>query len=82
MPFLIRGLRISLADTCAVGYSYKSSQYGLTIDTVTGYELVLPNGTVRNVTPNDKDLWFGLRVSMASSKLIGISESFITGRAQ
>ena len=45
------------------GYSFKTSQYGLTIDTVAGYELVLPNGTVINVTPNDDDLWFGLRVS-------------------
>ncbi len=28
-----------------------------------GFELVLPNGTIRTVTPNDTDLWFGLRVS-------------------
>ena len=46
-----------------VGYSYKTSQYGLAIDNVAGYELVLPNGTIKNVTPEDEDLWFGLRVS-------------------
>jgi FAD/FMN-containing dehydrogenase len=46
-----------------LGYSYLSSQYGLTIDNVAGYELVLPNGTVTSVTSNDNDLWFGLRVS-------------------
>jgi hypothetical protein len=46
-----------------LGYSYKSSQYGLGVDNVAGYELVLPNGTVQYVTSNDEDLWFGLRVS-------------------
>jgi hypothetical protein len=67
----------------AAGYSYKSSQYGLTIDTVTGYELVLPNGTVVNVTSNDEDLWFGLRVSRASTILIGrVAKSSIAGRTQ
>jgi hypothetical protein len=45
------------------GYSFKSSQYGLAIDNIVGYELVLPNGTIINVTPKDSDLWFGLRVS-------------------
>jgi FAD/FMN-containing dehydrogenase len=45
------------------GYSYKSSQYGLALDNVVGYELVLPNGTVKSVTSKDDDLWFGLRVS-------------------
>jgi hypothetical protein len=45
------------------GFSYKSNQYGLTVDNVAGYELVLPNGTVQYVTPRDEDLWFGLRVS-------------------
>jgi FAD/FMN-containing dehydrogenase len=46
-----------------LGYSYKTNQYGLTVDNVAGYELVLPNGTVIDVTSNDEDLWFGLRVS-------------------
>jgi FAD/FMN-containing dehydrogenase len=46
-----------------LGYAYTTSQYGLTIDNVAGYELVLPNGTVLSVTSKDKDLWFGLRVS-------------------
>ena len=44
------------------GYSFKSNQYGLTIDNVAGYELVLPNGTIKHVTQKDEDLWFGLRV--------------------
>ncbi len=46
------------------GYSYHSSQYGLTVDNVAGFELVLPNGTVTDVTPKDEDIWFGLRVSI------------------
>ena len=67
------------------GYSYKSSQYGLALDNVAGYELVLPNGTIKHVTQEDKDLWFGLRVSRES--LIQVDEtnfewSLITGRAQ
>ena len=50
------------SDT-VLGYSFMSNQYGLSLDNVVGYELVLPNGTARNVTPRAKDLWFGLRVS-------------------
>ncbi len=45
------------------GYSFKTSQYGLAVDNVVGYELALPNGTVIYVTSKDEDLWFGLRVS-------------------
>jgi len=53
------------------GYLYQSNQYRLAIDNVAGYELVLPNGTIKHVTQKDKDLWFGLRVSRkARSKLV------------
>jgi FAD/FMN-containing dehydrogenase len=48
--------------THVLGYSWKSNQYGLTIDTVAAFELVLPNGTVKKVTEKDEDLWFALRV--------------------
>jgi len=41
-----------------LGYSYKTSQYGLVIDNVVGYELVLPNGTARYVNSKDKDVYF------------------------
>jgi hypothetical protein len=44
------------------GYSWKTNQHGLTIDTVTAYELVLPDGQVKVVTEKDEDLWFALRV--------------------
>jgi FAD/FMN-containing dehydrogenase len=47
----------------ASGYSYHTNQYGLSLDNVAGFELVLPNGTVIDVTSKEDDLWFGLRVS-------------------
>ncbi|KAH9017328.1 FAD-binding domain-containing protein [Lactarius deliciosus] len=47
--------------TLGGGYGFTSNQYGLTIDNMARYELVLPNGTITNVTQNNKDLWFALR---------------------
>lgn len=46
------------------GYSWKTNQYGLAIDTVTEFELVLPNGEVKVVTEKDRELWFALRVRL------------------
>jgi len=44
------------------GYSYKTNQYGLAIDTIVGYNLVLPNGTATCVTNSTHpDLFFGLK---------------------
>lgn len=63
------------------GYSYKSNQHGLTSDTVQGYELVLPNGAVRNVTAvNYPDLFFGLKVG--SLTLVFCSAHTEAGRIQ
>ena len=62
------------------GYSFKSSQYGLAIDNVVGYELVLPNGTAINVTSKDDDLWFGLRVSMIRMKSRYVIDSLTNRR--
>ncbi|KAF8486355.1 FAD dependent oxidoreductase [Russula ochroleuca] len=56
------------------GYSYLSNQYGLMVDNVIRYELVLPNGTVTNVTSNDDDLWFGLKGGLNN---FGIVTKFI-----
>jgi len=44
------------------GYSWKTNEYGLTVDTVTEFHLVSPNGTQMVVTESDKDLWFALKV--------------------
>ncbi|KAI9449094.1 FAD dependent oxidoreductase [Lactarius psammicola] len=50
--------------TLGGGFSYKSNEYGLSVDNVVSYDLVLPNGTITSVTSNDTDLWFGLRGGM------------------
>jgi hypothetical protein len=47
---------------CVKGYSWKTSQFGLAIDNIDSYELVLPDGKIKSITPQDADLWFGLRV--------------------
>jgi hypothetical protein len=46
------------------GFSWKSNEYGLTVDTVTEFHLVSPNGTEMVVTEVDKDLWFALKVCL------------------
>jgi FAD/FMN-containing dehydrogenase len=49
--------------TLGGGYSWKTNQYGLTLDTVQAFELVLPNGNVTTVTEAaNADLFFGLKV--------------------
>ncbi|CAE6344847.1 unnamed protein product [Rhizoctonia solani] len=48
--------------TLGGGYSWLSNQYGLTIDTVTAFEVVLPNGTITTATEKtNPDLFFGLK---------------------
>jgi hypothetical protein len=44
------------------GYSWKTNEYGLAVDSVTEFHLVLPNGTQSVVTEADNDLWFALKV--------------------
>lgn len=47
----------------SIGYSWKSNQYGLTVDSITAYELVKPDGNVVKVTEaSDSELFFGLKV--------------------
>ncbi|KAI0271875.1 FAD-binding domain-containing protein [Russula aff. rugulosa BPL654] len=60
--------------TLGGGYSFLSSQYGLSVDNIAGYELVLPNGTIVDVTSKDEDLYFGLRGGMNN---FGIVTKFI-----
>ncbi|KAL0954148.1 hypothetical protein HGRIS_005285 [Hohenbuehelia grisea] len=48
--------------TLGGGYSWKTNQYGLTVDTVTAYELVKPDGSVARVTEDsDPELFSGLK---------------------
>ena len=50
------------AHRSPIRYSYKTNQYGLAIDTIVGFNLVLPNGTVTYVTQSTHpDLFFGLK---------------------
>lgn len=68
----VAGFTLGGGESCSVfggwsdgfesGYSFLSNQYGLTIDTVRAFELVLPNGTVTNVTESDADLFWALKV--------------------
>ncbi|KAI0058465.1 FAD-binding domain-containing protein [Artomyces pyxidatus] len=50
--------------TLGGGYSWKSNRFGLALDNIQAYELVLPNGTVTTVTQANEDLWFALRGSL------------------
>ncbi|ESK82231.1 putative fad dependent oxidoreductase [Moniliophthora roreri MCA 2997] len=44
------------------GYSFFTDQYGLSVDTIISYDLVLPNGTFIKVTnETDPDLFFALK---------------------
>ncbi|KAI0767639.1 FAD dependent oxidoreductase [Fomes fomentarius] len=48
--------------TLGGGYSWKTNQFGLTIDNLSAFELVLPNGTVTSVTESTyPDLFWGLK---------------------
>jgi hypothetical protein len=49
------------------GYSWKSNEHGLTVDSVTEFHLVSPNGTEMVVTEADEDLWFALKVCLNDS---------------
>ncbi|KAH8983408.1 FAD-binding domain-containing protein [Lactarius hatsudake] len=60
--------------TLGGGFSYKSNEYGLSVDNVVSYDLVLPNGTITTVTSNDSDLWFGLR---GATNNFGIVTNFV-----
>ena len=52
------------------GYSWKSNQFGLTIDTIISFELALPSGDQLLVTnSSNPDLFFGLKVSVFAPRL-------------
>lgn len=49
--------------TLGGGYSWKTNQVGLTIDTIVSYDLVLPTGKQVHVTNTSyPDLFFALKV--------------------
>lgn len=68
--FVLGGGTLSLerkylsAKSGAIGYSWKTNQYGLSVDSVVAYELVKPDGSILNVTwDSQPDLFFGLKVT-------------------
>lgn len=51
------------------GYSWKTNQYGLTIDNIVSHEVVLPSGEVVHTSNETKsDLFFGLKVNSPLTK--------------
>ncbi|KAJ7840337.1 hypothetical protein B0H13DRAFT_2239523 [Mycena leptocephala] len=56
------GVNVVDGRVSGVGYSWKTNQFGLTVDTVTAFKLVKPNGDIVSVTASsDPDLFFGLK---------------------
>lgn len=43
------------------GYSWLSEQYGLTCDTVSAFNIILPNGTIAQIDSTQSDLFFALK---------------------
>ncbi|KAH7886192.1 hypothetical protein F5I97DRAFT_1229441 [Phlebopus sp. FC_14] len=62
--------------TLGGGYSWHTNQYGLTVDTVEAFQLVLPNGTVTDVTASEEDLFFALKGGFNNFKNKGIVTQF------
>src|SRR5229473_6138158 len=62
----LSGSLIAGTEACmhVAGYSWKTNEYGLTVDSITEFHLVSPNGTQIVVTEADKDLWFALKVCL------------------
>ena len=51
----------------------------MTVDTVTAFELVKPNGNVVTVTKaSDPNLFFGLKVRLFNCQNLGFAESLST----
>jgi hypothetical protein len=54
----------TLCANRSTGYSFKTNEYGLAIDSILGFNLVLPNGTVIDVTQSTHpNIFFGLKGS-------------------
>jgi predicted secreted hydrolase len=64
------------------GYSWKSNEYGLTVDSVTKFHLVSPNGTEIVVTEANEDLWFALKVCLMDGEGVSPLLTRTTGGIQ
>ncbi|KAL8279601.1 hypothetical protein RQP46_007914 [Phenoliferia psychrophenolica] len=56
------------------GFSWVSNTYGMTIDTVVSFTLVLPNGTITTVDASRPDLFFALK---GAGNKLGIVTEFV-----
>lgn len=50
--------------TLGGGYSWLTNSYGLTVDSVVSFDLVLPNGTLTTASSTTSDLFFALKGSL------------------
>ena len=58
-------MKIGIGLTLGGGYSWKSQQYGLSIDTIVSIDLVLPSGDLVTVTDSSHPgLFWGLKVNI------------------
>ena len=57
------------------GYSWKTNQVGLTVDTIVSFDLVLPSGAITKVTnSSNPDLFFALKVNkIALARGLGLT---------
>lgn len=61
----------SISTFSFVGWSWLTQAHGLTVDNIVGYELVLPNGDLTEVTEEDQpDLFFALKVRLSSHSYV------------
>ena len=59
----LTAMRVCFLFPLLAGYSWKTNQHGLTVDTIAGFELVLPDGTIAHVSQDSHpDLFWGLKV--------------------
>lgn len=52
-----------------LGYTFQTSQYGLALDNIVSFDIVLPTGDIKTVTSDDEDLFFAVRVSSSCRTL-------------
>lgn len=62
-----------LALILSSGYTFQTSLYGLALDNLVSFDIVLPTGEIKTVTSGDEDLFFAVRVSAPSHAPVSLS---------
>lgn len=61
--FIVTNALIRTFDAGLSGYSFRTNQYGLAVDNVVAYNLVLPNGTIVTASEDEcPELLWALKV--------------------